>query len=135
MIFACWLGFGCTTFKPENIPAKHITFGNGGGVTGAVKEYILLENGQIFTRSTFGVTPVEIKKTKKSAAKKIYADYEAMKVAEVDFISPGNQYHYIQMNVDSTTNHRVVWGGAKGTPPEKVMGLYERLIALVKEKK
>ena len=132
MIFACWLGFGCTTFKPENLPAKHITFGNGGGVTGAVKEYILLENGQVFTRSTFGSTPTELKKVKKGDAKKLYAEYEAQKMSELEFISPGNQYFYVQMNIDSTTNHRVVWGGAKGDPPAKIASFYERLVALVK---
>lgn len=134
MILACWFMFSCNTYKADNLPTKQLLFGNGGGVTGAVKEFILLDNGQIFTRTSFAGTPTKLGKISKKQAKAIYASYD-QKLKSIELIKPGNQYKYIQMNIDSTQNYRQVWGKPGETPPEEVLDFYEQLTGLVKGKK
>jgi hypothetical protein len=124
----------CKTVKytTDNLPAKRLMFGEGGGFSGEVKEYILLENGQIFTRTSFTTISAELPKVPKKTAMKMFEQTEALKIKELEFIKPGNRYFYIQINSDSTTSHRVVWGSAKDTVPTAIESFYTDLKGLIK---
>lgn len=128
---------GCNTpkYTTDALPQKQLLFGEGGGFTGEVKEYILLENGQMFTRYNFGKVTEELSKTSKGKSKKMYARYKEIGLPDLDFIHPGNQYSFIQMNADSLSNHRVVWGDSRNELPAEVLKFFNELNLLVKPAK
>ncbi len=134
LIFSCWLFGSCTTYKPDNLPAKQLRFGNGGGMTGAVKEYILLENGQLFTRSTYGDSLTELPKVGKGVAKSIFKAYQKNGLNDVEIDNPGNLYYFIDMQEDTTKNHKMTWGGGE-QPPAMAKSFYEQLTGLIKPEK
>ena len=50
----------------DNLPQTQIHFGEGGGITGAITEYCLLKNGQLFDKKHFTEEFKAFKKIKKS---------------------------------------------------------------------
>lgn len=122
-----------TSYTAANLPSKQILFGEGGGFSGNVKEYVLLENGQLFTRTTFAGEATELPKVKKKTAASYFMKLESLK--EVSYIKPGNMYEYVQYQVDSSTNYRVVWKNGDENAPEDVKMYFEELKALVKPAK
>jgi len=135
LIFSCWLFGSCTTYKPDNLPSKQLRFGSGGGMTGAVKEYVLLENGQLFTRTTYGGDALtELPKVKKGVAKGIFKTYEKEGLNDVEVDNPGNHYCYIDMQEDDTNHHKMTWGDDEGTPAI-AKSFYKQLTDLVKAQK
>lgn len=137
MFFFSFLFFNCNTVKytVKNLPSKQLIFGEGGGFSGAVKEFILLENGQVFSRANLSDINEELKCIGSSKAKKIFKKLDDLNFTKTDFIYPGNLYHFIQLQTDSVTNHRVVWGDAKNQVPEPIKALYEELKKLPKPAK
>ena len=65
------LFFSCSgpKYTQENWPDNRIVFGQGGGFAGSVKEYVLLENGQLFSRSGPETPYEEMTKAKRKSAK------------------------------------------------------------------
>jgi hypothetical protein len=122
-----------TTYTASNLPDKQILFGEGGGFTGNVKEYILLENGQLFTRTTFAGEATELPKVKKKTAESYFLKLEELK--DMSYIKPGNKYTYVQYQVDSSTNYRVVWKDGDENAPESAQMYFEELKGLVKPPK
>ncbi len=43
----------CQKYTVDKLPATQIHFGEGGGITGAITEYCLLKNGQLFDKKHF----------------------------------------------------------------------------------
>ncbi|MEZ4948137.1 MAG: hypothetical protein R2769_08420 [Saprospiraceae bacterium] len=134
LLFAFALGSCGIKYTASTLPEKQILFGEGGGFSGNVKEYILLENGQLFTRTTFAGTPEELPKVKKKTAETIFQELTPT-IMEMEYIKPGNKYAYIQYQVDSSTNYRVVWSESDEKAPEKAVNYFDQLKGLVKPAK
>lgn len=122
-----------TTYTASNLPDKQILFGEGGGFSGSVKEYVLLENGQMFTRTTFAGEVTELPKVKKKTAEAYFQKLQGLK--DIAYIKPGNKYSYVQFQVDSSTNYRVVWKDGDANAPEDARMYFDELKDLVKPPK
>ncbi len=131
LAISCWLFSGCKTYKPDSLPSKQLVFGSGGGMTGAVKEYILLENGQLFTRNSLTDKTEELSKVSKKEAKALYKEYEAS-IKELAHDEPGNLYYFLNMKSDSTKEHKLIWSG-QGGAPDAAKTFYDALTKLVKK--
>ena len=87
----------------------------------------------MFTRTTFAGEATELPKVKKKTAESYFLKLEGLK--EIEYIKPGNMYEYVQYQVDSTTNYRVVWKNGDENAPEDVKMYFEELKTLVKPPK
>ena len=132
LTISCWFFFGCKTYKADNLPSKQLIFGSGGGISGGVKEYIILENGQIFTRNSLSNEISELPKVKKKTAKALYQEYEA-NLQSVECDDPGNLYYFLTMKDDTTKTHKMIWSG-NGDAPALAKSFYIKCTELVKQK-
>lgn len=108
---------------------KEIKFGEGGGFTGAVTEYRLKENGDIYKYNSMdkeeqlikSITGEELKKVKEKLAK---VPKEAMNINH-----PYNMYRFVQVDTIKAT-----WGDPSYTPPAELEDLYNYLNATATKK-
>lgn len=118
---------GCKSTKvgPDNFPDTYLSFGNGGGFMGAYKEYVLLENGQLYQRNKIDTTFSTTIKLKKRMAKPIFEALNELDFSKVNRNSPGNIYKFMEYNKDGK-RYRLVWGSAnKAEIDERLNKIYK----------
>ncbi len=136
LIVCSLLLFSCksTKYTPATFEGPQLVFGSGGGFTGAVTTYCLLENGQLFTKN--GVpgkneTDYEsVKKVSKKVAKSLFAQANASGLLNAKKSQPGNMYCFVKMLSGDTTGS-VAWDQAKPLD-DPVVQLYDQLMKTVK---
>ncbi len=123
---------GCKApdYTPTELPTSQIAIGSGGGITGMVKEYILLENGQIFLKNSLVDTLSELPTLKRGQARKIYQEMSALSLDTVNFIHPGNTYRYICHRRENSET-RITWGDLQHEIHPEIETFYEKLIELI----
>lgn len=124
----------CKTYQADQLPATQLHFGNGGGFTGAVTEYVLLENGQVFVRETLEGAYQPLGKTNKSQAKAVYQSWENKDLTNKEFQHPGNMYYFVTM-VSDGEEHRLTWGSHNHPAGDEIKAFYKECSDLVKELK
>ncbi len=121
-----------TTYSSENLPEKQLYFGSGGGFTGLVTEYLLLDNGQLFKVPSPDVLE-EMKKVKKSKAAELYTKYTELGFDDLIFNQPGNIYYFIRM-VDGEKENYLSWSDQRPLPEVEMIEFYKELMGTVVEK-
>ena len=127
------LCFACSSpkYTPTDFPDAQIRFGNGGGITGAVTEYVLLENGQFFKKTSTDDNYMPLPRVKKNQINQIFNNYNFLDLKSIDFNHPGNMYQFIEFkNKDS--NHKITWGSNDQKPNNSVEVFYSTLKAIIK---
>ena len=82
--------------KPDLQAKKQIVIGTGGGFSGAIKEYILLENGYLYQRELPKDTTFQIRVLYRSTAKKYFTKLTQLGLKRRKFDNPGNVYYYVE---------------------------------------
>lgn len=131
-IIAFFLQSSCQKYTVDKLPATQIHFGEGGGITGAVTEYCLLKNGQLFNKKHFTEDFKLLKKIKKKIAKKAFKKCKKMKIETIDLNNPGDRYYFITYQTDNI-NHKIIWGRNMGKVPAEINELYANLKAIITE--
>lgn len=125
--------FGCKSqqYTFEDLPEKQLVFGSGGGMTGAVNTYVLLENGQFFHTNSLTKEVKELESVSKKEAKKCFVKLEELSLSELDFDHPGNRYYFLE-EVKSDSIHKVVWGSNDNEISEDCVNFYNELKTHIK---
>lgn len=126
LFFFLW---SCKSYKPENWPEKRLLFGSGGGFTGAVTEFVLLENGQLFTRVGVETPYKELKKIGRSTTKNLFSKASQLKELDAGVNQPGNIYYFIS-DFQPGKERRIAWGAPDAPVSETVKELYKELSGL-----
>ncbi|WP_205503697.1 hypothetical protein [Rufibacter psychrotolerans] len=126
------LPLGCASQKValESYQGNQIAWGNGGGVSGRVTEYVLLPTGQVFQRDPLSRQAKELSAISGKEAEKLFEQASAL---ELSFRHPGNLYQYIKLADATGLQKEAVWGSNQFTAPPQVQALYRQLQALVKK--
>ncbi len=119
----------CQKYTLDNMPEQQIHFGEGGGITGAITEYCLLKNGQLFNKKHFTEDFKAYKKVKKRAAKKAFKTCKKIEIEKIQVDNPGDKYYYIAYETKDI-KHKITWGGSQQKPPVEVIELYATLKSL-----
>lgn len=127
----CFFNCKSTKYTPEAFPETQIIFGDGGGFSGVVTEYILLENGQFFKKSSLKSGHEELKSLKKKEAQKIYERLENLRLHKFDINHPGNLYYFLRIT-NEELDHTITWGAGDYNLREEIMDFYKTLRGLVK---
>jgi len=127
------LFFSCRSSKvpPENYTDKQIRFGSGGGFTGMVKEYALLDNGYIYEKNSIEDTYTLNTRVSRKERKKCFAQARELSLSELAFSHPGNRYYFIEYQ-DSTGQNRITWGDMQHNPDPELTAFYDQLNDLIK---
>lgn len=121
-------------YTAQTLPEDRLSFGHGGGFTGAETTYTLLENGQLFKLAPKAPEPVEMAGVKKKTANPLFESAESLGLLQLDFMYPGNMYQFIEFQ-DDGQKRRIVWGDAGHPVEPKIKDLHDQLMQLVAEKK
>lgn len=117
-----------THFTPKNYNGSQIVAGSSGGVTGMMKEYTLLDNGQLFLSSGISGEWKELRKLKKPAAKEIFKKATDLGLSDMRFRHPGNMTYYLILKQPPRSNE-IKWGESGISPPEGVSNFYDYLLS------
>jgi len=120
-------------YTPETFDKRKITFGSGGGFTGGVNDYCLLENGQLFGRSSYpsssGWQPVDT--LEKSQVKQYFNQIETLNLLKINHNRPGNWSYFITIE-DGAKEHKIQWCAEAPVPQAVVLTFYDLLNENVK---
>ena len=108
-----------------------ISFGSGGGFTGAYTEYILNGKGTLSTIKPFTDSTIAIKTLDKKAFKTIFKTIESKSIQKIKQNESGNMNTFIKLYNGTTIAKTYQWADGK-TPPKEIAELYQSLINLTK---
>jgi len=138
ILIALILAMSMTAFKTITIKKEInltdinlITFGSGGGFTGAVTKYQINSKGEILEIKTFEKTTRQIKKISKNELKTINKKINKLSGDQLKFNHPGNLYYFIEFEKEKKKIN-ITWGDPTFTEPKEVKELYEYLNTLIK---
>jgi len=117
-------------YTPTDFPKQQIVFGSGGGITGAVSEFALLENGVLFSKRGLNAEYKNLTKANKNLTTQLFKNINVLRLKEVNVNTPGNRYHYITIK-DKSGEHQIIWSNHKSIP-DKVKTFYDILNHLTK---
>ncbi|MCX6268570.1 MAG: hypothetical protein NTW16_14635 [Bacteroidetes bacterium] len=124
-LFAC----KSTHFTPKTYKGDQLVAGSSGGVTGMMKEYVLLDNGQLFLSKGIKGEWKPLKSLKKSQTKEIFNKAEELGLGTLRFNHPGNMTYYFILKRPPRSNE-TKWGESGILPPEGIPAFYHYLISL-----
>jgi hypothetical protein len=130
--------FSCQkkTVPMDKMPESQIIFGFGGGFTGEIKEYHLLNDGRIVNKGLNDTIYNVLSRIGKSKATACFDDCQKMKLNTMKFNEPGNRYYFIAVKEVGKPENRIVWGDTEQPVLESVKTFYKTLMShLPKEKK
>lgn len=113
--------------------AKHlsISFGSGGGFTGAVNEYILKGSGELYEVKAFSSDTVHLKTIPKKDLKKIFKYSESDQIQKILQNESGNMYRFIKLYKDGTLKNNFQWPQGKTDLPAELNELNQLLNQLI----
>jgi hypothetical protein len=123
--------FSCksTHFTPKNYKGIQLVVGTSGGVTGMMKEYVLLENRQLFLSKGLTGEWKELRQLKRTQTKEIFSKASELGLASLKFNHPGNLTSYLIFKQPPRSNE-VKWGESGVLPPEGIVEFYNYLISI-----
>ncbi len=130
--------FSCTRkIATDKLPTTQIVFGHGGGFTGIVHEYALLENGYIVKIQKDSTTQRIVEKIGKKKAATYFTAVDTMRLHTWLYDVPGNIYHYIILKREGKKDNKIVWDGSGNdkNAPKNIEAYYSKLSAELPERK
>lgn len=110
---------------PADYPNASISFGSGGGFSGMVTEFSLLDNGQLLKKLATQDSFEMLKTIDRKLAKQIFDNYTFLNINQIDHQQPGNLYRFIKYHSGETQNE-IVW--APGNAPTDNLTLFNNIL-------
>jgi hypothetical protein len=101
---------------------KELKFGSGGGFTGAVSEFRLKGNGDVFLYNSIEKEEKLIKSLTTEELKAIRQKIASLPADALNIDHPYNMYYFIQVDTS-----KAVWGDPAFTAPKELQDLYNYL--------
>ncbi len=132
LFFFSILGCKSTKYTANNLPEKQLIFGKGGGFSGEIVSYILLENGQLFEANSLLKITNEVRKINKKECKKHFQRSETTPLFDANINYPSNVYYFITYK-EADKQRQMTWGAADFQAPVELKQWYQELQQLVKK--
>jgi hypothetical protein len=130
--FTFSLGCKPTKVNLQEYEGKQLTVANGGGFTGQVIEYTLLENGYVYKFNSLTNANSFHKRIEKDDANQIFNNYELLNITELKLNDPGNMYFYIRMD-HKDKSQQIKWNTeSKGKEADKAKLFYMTVLQRLK---
>jgi hypothetical protein len=95
---------------PGNFKGNVITYGNGGGFTGAVSAIYLQEDGHIFRNGLSDTSYIHVGKLTKDQTTQFFKNYQSLGLDKMKLDQPGNRYYFLEFK-NSKNVQKIQWGG------------------------
>jgi hypothetical protein len=130
LLLAGYLMVACRTGKKEtsSTASKQVlTFGSGGGFTGAVTTYTLHPDGQLHRAKTFQDQPELIGKLDRKRTDGFFKKAGELLSRTPDFNHPDNQYFFVKLGTGGAQK-AATWGDPNHPAPEGLEAFYRELM-------
>lgn len=117
----------------DKMPTTRLEFGNGGGFTGAVNTYYLLENGKIYEETADKKAYQRINSMAKDEATNLFAECQKLMTLRTD--APGNIYYFVTIKKGEQIPKRWIFGDPATATPHELENFYKKLIGYIPSKK
>ena len=132
-VLLIFLLFSCNKkLAADKMPTTRIEFGHGGGFTGAVTTYFLLDNGRIYEDTTNNKAYLRINSIGKDEAAMLFAECDKLSTLRTD--APGNMYYFVTIKKGEQLPKRWIFGDPATATPQELEALYKRLIGYIPKK-
>ncbi len=121
-------------YAPDQLPENQVVFGDGGGFTGAVTRYILLENGQLFKHYSLDDSMTDLGAISKREARAYFKEIENLQLAQKQVSQPGNVYYFLEHRSGDQTA-RCTWGDVDYQTDPSLLEMHRKLLAQVRQMK
>ena len=98
--------------------ALSVSFGSGGGFTGAVDEFILYGNGTLKSIKPFSKDTLLLKTLAKKDIKKIFKTLESKSLNKIKLDAPGNMTNFITFSKAGKIIQKFQWSQGTTVPNE-----------------
>jgi hypothetical protein len=116
-MFFMLYGTQCKRYKANALPQEQLRWGSGGGYTGIETTFVLLKNGQKFSK--IGQAEYQaIEGMKRSKAKSIYKTVEKIDVSKLSEGKASNKYNYLELPDGKGGYKRIVFSALNEVPKE-----------------
>ncbi|MFS4493168.1 hypothetical protein [Maribacter sp. 2308TA10-17] len=125
--------FSCKSqqYTLDTLPEKQLVFGRGGGISGEVTTYVVLENGQVFYNNSLTKEHTEIENIGKKEAMTCFRKMDSLRLSEMNFDHPGNMYYFLE-EVNGEERYRVTWGSKDHEVSRECKDFYKELRTTIK---
>jgi len=106
-----FLFVACSTSRytnPTEYPNARINFGTGGGFSGMVTEYVLLDNGQLLKKLPQVDSFEMVISIDKNQTTQVFENYKFLNIGSLAYNQPGNMYSFLQFH-HTDKEHKIVW--------------------------
>jgi len=126
----------CASAKefPAEYRGEQIHFGQGGGFTGGVNYFALLDDGRLFQRNPKDSSYVYVDRWDKPFVKQMMNSYHQLQLDSLDYYEPGDLYYFIKHQSADAPLHRITWGRNGFKPDPKLINYYHLLYQSTKPK-
>jgi hypothetical protein len=119
---------------PSKYKGKQIEFGQGGGFSGAVTQFVLLDDGRLFQRPWKDSSVVFVQQWKRNLTSQLFLNYISLNLQDLSYNEPGDLYYFIDYHPDALSHHRIVWGKPGFHPDDNLITYYNLLFRSSKPK-
>lgn len=120
--------------SPESYDKRMLNFGSGGGFTGEIKMYTLLEDGELFFRSSVEGPYEFLRKVPKRVVKKAFIALDSMNIATRNINYPGNIYQFIEIQ-SGAEKQKATWGDTQYAVEPELKEIYQKLNEYTEQKR
>jgi len=113
---------------------EQLHFGQGGGFTGIISHYALLDDGRLFQREPRDTSFTFITTWDKGFVEQMFSNYHQLDLGKVEHHHPGNLYYFIEYYTPSKEVHRITWGQQGYSPDDNIVAFYNLLYRSTKSK-
>lgn len=136
-LFSLCLLLACSSKNmfPEKYKGDQIILGVGGGITGEVTSYVVLENGKVFTKTKDQPAPVYHTTLNSPFVSQMFENFKLLNLSEYTFNEPGNRYYFIHYITKGDISSQMTWGSESFDTPDKVTTYYSILMNTINPSK
>ncbi|HEY3385190.1 MAG TPA: hypothetical protein VGK46_01695 [Saprospiraceae bacterium] len=126
----------CSSRKefPVRYKGDQIHFGQGGGFTGGVTYYALLDNGRLYQLVDRDTIFTYQETWKEPFTTQVFLSYETLQLEKISYYEPGDIYYFLEHKKSDGQLHRITWGRNGFVPDPKVVNFYNLLYKSTKTK-
>ena len=116
---------------PATYQGRRLSVGSGGGFSGAVTTYFLLDNGRLFQQIDPDTTAKFVRQLTRKTTTRLFSTLETRcRIRTTRFSHPGNTYQFIGWQRGASKN-TVTWGADGHTPPAGYDAFYQRFLTFI----